>query len=267
MSQEVISQEIVDTPPVSEPASVSMPAPVAAVVPVAPAAPVVSTGLSEVFDIRDKDGNIAGHYQWATYKDGKRDSLVVVKVVKDHEGNPQVLYKTYAESAKAKQAFEEASGTVEVKEKLATVKLGEQYKAKDGTVSTYGIGNLLEFQGFGFVLVLFVLVTMWFLLVVVSKALNAMGLTKEAPKSGASQQPATIHPGMKDETFAALVGAVAAKTTIHPGMSDEQFLAIITAVAAQFLGKNVSVVKFKPLNTMDWTWAIQGRVALHTNKV
>ncbi|MCL2100850.1 MAG: hypothetical protein FWH22_03970 [Fibromonadales bacterium] len=258
MSQDNIPQDdFADTQPVSDVPT-----------PATPAAATNAVGLSEVFDIKDKDGKVAGHYQWATYKDGKKDSLVVVKVVKDHEGNPQVLYKTYAESAKAKQALEEAAGEVGIKEKLATVKLGDEYKAKDDTTSTYGIGNLLEFQGAGFVLVISVLAIMWGLLAIVSRVLNILGLTKEAPKSKPAQQSETIHPGMKDETFAALVGTVAAKTTIHPGMSDELFLAIISAVATQALGgKPVSVVKFKPLNTMDWTWAIQGRVTLHAHKV
>jgi hypothetical protein len=55
--------------------------------------------------------------------------------------------------------------------------------------------------------------------------------------------------------------------TIHPGLSDEKFIAIISAATASALGQPVNVVGFKPLSTMDWTWAVQGRVALHKNKV
>jgi len=50
-------------------------------------------GLSAILDIKNKDGKVIGHYQWAFHKDGKADSLVVVKVVKDHEGNEQFSIK------------------------------------------------------------------------------------------------------------------------------------------------------------------------------
>ena len=233
-----ISEEapIQETPP---PAPVPMPTPTPTADPV---------GLSSVMDVKDRDGKVVGHYQLATHKDGKIDSLVVVKVVKDHEGNEQVLYKTYSESAIAKAVKEETADKAAINENMATVKLGETYKAKDGTVSNYGVGELLEFQSIGFVLVLVVLAGLWGLISLVSYVVKILGLAKvEAPKSAAP--------------------AVAAKT-IHPGLTDEQFVAIISAAAAHALGgKPVSVVKFRPLNTMDWTWAVQGRVSLHTRKV
>ena len=214
---------------------------------------VKPAGLSSVMDVKDRDGKVVGHYQLATHKDGKIDSLVVVKVVKDHEGNEQVLYKTYSESAIAKAVKEEAADKAAINENMATVKLGETYKAKDGTVSNYGIGELLEFQSIGFVLVLVVLAGLWGLIALVSYIVKIFGLAKvEAPKHASA--PVAAPP-------------TAAKT-IHPGLTDEQFVAIISAAAAHALGgKPVSVVKFKPLSTMDWTWAIQGRVSLHTHKV
>jgi Na+-transporting methylmalonyl-CoA/oxaloacetate decarboxylase gamma subunit len=211
---------------------------------------VQPVGLSSVLDVKDKDGKVVGHYQWAAHKDGKMDSLVVVKVVKSHDGTEQVLYKTYAESAIAKKVMDDAAGTAEVKENLATVKIGEAYKAHDGTISNYGINNLLEFQGVGFVLVLFVLAGLWGLVSFVSYIVKMMGLAQVPANAGS--KPA----------------AASSAKTIHPGMSDEKFVAIISAAAAHALGgKPVSVVKFKPLNTMDWTWAVQGRVSLHTHKV
>ncbi|MDR2579886.1 MAG: OadG family protein [Fibromonadaceae bacterium] len=72
-----------------------------------------------------------------------------------------------------------------------------------------------------------------------------------------------IHPGLSDEEFMAVIGAAVAQHSL----SNEKLIAILTAAAAHTLGMPVSVVKFKPLSTMDWTWAVQGRVALHTNKV
>jgi len=204
-------------------------------------------GLSEVI----------GNYQLATHKDGKVDTLTVVKVVKNHDGSEQVLYKTYTESAIAKKVMEEAAGSIEVKENLATVKLGETYKAHNGTISNYGVGDLLSFQLTGFVLVLCVLAGLWGLISLVSYIIKALGFAE--PSKPAQAKPAV----------AAVVAAPASGAkTIHPGMSDEQFVAIISAVAAHaFGGAQVSIVKFKPLHSMDWTWAVQGRVALHTHKV
>ncbi len=243
------TQNSEEAPPIQE-------APAPYVVPVPPAVPAVKqVGLSPVLDVKDKNGKLVGHYQWATHKDGKVDSLVVVKVVKDHEGNEQVLYKTYSESAIAKKVIEEAAVNSGVNENLSTVKLGETYKTKDGTVSKYEINDLLTFQGTGFVLVLCVLAGLWALISFVSYVVKILGLAKvEAPKSAPAPAQAAASP--------------AGAKTIHPGLSDEQFVAVISAAAAHALGgKPVNVVKFRPLNTMDWTWAIQGRVSLHTHKV
>jgi Na+-transporting methylmalonyl-CoA/oxaloacetate decarboxylase gamma subunit len=213
---------------------------------------VQPVGLSAVLDVKDKDGAVVGHYQWATHKDGTKDSLVVVKIVKAHDGTEQVLYKTYSESATAKKVMEEAAGNISVKEKIATVKIGDEYKTKDGSTSTYKVGDLLEFQGVGFVLVLGVLAGLWALISFVSFIIKSMGLDKDAPKTTAPTAPVSA--------------PVAA--TMHPGMSNEKFIAILSAAAAHALGDaSVSVVKFKPLNTMDWTWAVQGRVSLHNHKI
>jgi len=208
-------------------------------------------GLSAVLDVKNDEGKVIGHYQWAFHKDGKADSLVVVKIAKSSEGNEQILYKTYAESAIAKKVTEEAAGAAGVKENMATVRIGETYRAHDGTVSNYGISDLLTFQSFGFVLVLVVLAGLWALVGFVSYIIKILGLGKPTAV-GADLKPASA----------------AVTKTIHPGMRDEQFVAVISAAAAHALGgKPVSVVKFRPLNTMDWTWAVQGRVSLHTHKV
>jgi len=136
---------------------------------------------------------------------------------------------------------------------MATVRIGETYRAHDGTVSNYGINDLLTFQSFGFMLVLAVLAGLWALIGFVSYVIKILGLGQQSATAGANP--------------AAAVGKPTGKT-IHPGMSDEKFIAVISAAAAHALGgKPVTVVKFRPLNTMDWTWAIQGRVSLHTRKV
>jgi len=99
------------------------------------------------------------------------------------------------------------------------------------------------------------LASLWALVGFVSYVIKILGLGQ--PSVGADKPVPTG--GFKPTSTA---------KTIHPGMSDEKFVAIISAAAAHALGgKAVSVVKFRPLNTMDWTWAIQGRVSLHTHKV
>jgi hypothetical protein len=81
-------------------------------------------------------------------------------------------------------------------------------------------------------------------------------------KPARSKSSGTIHPGMSDDHFMAIMGAVAN----HYRINNDELVAILTAAAAHALGMPVSVVKFKPLDTMDWTWAVQGRVALHSHK-
>ena len=56
-------------------------------------------------------------------------------------------------------------------------------------------------------------------------------------------------------------------TSIHPGLSDEKLAVLIAVATAEVLGKSATVVKFRAADGKDWTWAQQGRVALHTHKV
>jgi len=63
----------------------------------------------------------------------------------------------------------------------------------------------------------------------------------------------------------AIAAAAPVASSIHPGLSDEAFLAILAVAATEVLGQAVSVVRFRPLDSMDWTWSVQGRVGLHTS--
>ena len=54
-------------------------------------------------------------------------------------------------------------------------------------------------------------------------------------------------------------------TSIHPGLTDEQFFAILVVAATEVLGQAVTVVKFRTMSSMDWTWPQQGRASLHTS--
>jgi len=96
------------------------------------------------------------------------------------------------------------------------------------------------------------------LICMVGYLISLQGSAKSSKKA-----TGTIHPGMSNEHFMAIVGAV----TSHYNADNDRLVALLTAAAVHALGVPVSVVKFKPLNTMDWTWAVQGRVALHSHKV
>ncbi len=53
--------------------------------------------------------------------------------------------------------------------------------------------------------------------------------------------------------------------TLHPGMPDDRFLAILAVAAREALGASAVVVRFRHMDSMDWTWSIQGRVGIHNS--
>ena len=52
---------------------------------------------------------------------------------------------------------------------------------------------------------------------------------------------------------------------IHPGLSDEELVAILAVAATEAVGQAVTVVRFRPMDSMDWTWSVQGRVGQHNS--
>lgn len=57
----------------------------------------------------------------------------------------------------------------------------------------------------------------------------------------------------------------AAATGVHPGLSDETLVILLAAAASEQMGQAGTVVKFRPMDSMDWTWSVQGRVVLHNS--
>lgn len=125
---------------------------------------------------------------------------------------------------------------------------------KGGFSAKPTVGEVLEFQLTGLLVVFSILggltiicyLTAWILKTVAPN--QFYGKAKAAPAASASS-----------------VTSAPKATTIHPGLSDEKLVAILVAAAADVMGHPVSVVKFRPMNSMDWTWSVQGRVALHTS--
>ena len=54
-------------------------------------------------------------------------------------------------------------------------------------------------------------------------------------------------------------------TTIHPSLSDEKFFALLTVAAAEVIGDAVTVVRFRPMSCLDWSWSQLGRTDLHSS--
>ena len=40
---------------------------------------------------------------------------------------------------------------------------------------------------------------------------------------------------------------------------------LLSVAASEQLGKHASVVSFRPMDSMDWTWSQQGRAVLHNS--
>lgn len=51
----------------------------------------------------------------------------------------------------------------------------------------------------------------------------------------------------------------------HPGLTHDELLVLLTAAAVEVVGKPVNIIRFRALTPMDWTWAVQGRVDIHTS--
>lgn len=54
-------------------------------------------------------------------------------------------------------------------------------------------------------------------------------------------------------------------SSIHPGLSDEKFFALLTVAAAEVIGDADAVVKFRPMSSLDWSWSQLGRTDLHSS--
>jgi len=122
------------------------------------------------------------------------------------------------------------------------------------------LGELIEFQFTGLLVVFTVLGGLTLLCVLIAKILKVLapdqyyGKSGSAPETPAKPVAAAVQP----------LAAVAAKT-IHPGLSDEKFISILSVAAQEAVGQAVSVVKFRHMGSMDWTWSVQGRVGIHNS--
>jgi len=141
---------------------------------------------------------------------------------------------------------------------------------KGGFGETATLGQLVEFQATGLLVVFFVLGSLTVLSYLIGWILKKVAPDQYHGKPKAAHPPVaakTPPPAAKAATPAAQAAPAVsvAPATIHPGLSDEQLMAILAVAATEALGQAVTVVSFRPLGSMDWTWSIQGRVQHHTS--
>ena len=142
---------------------------------------------------------------------------------------------------------------------------------KGGFSEQATLGQMIEFQFTGLLVVFVVLGALTVLCYLIGWALKTVAPDQYYGKPKATH---ALPPAAKAPAPAAKPAAVAATpvpapavgpATIHPGLTDEQLMAILAVAATEALGQAVAVVSFRPLDSMDWTWSIQGRVQHHTS--
>ena len=132
---------------------------------------------------------------------------------------------------------------------------------KGGFDANASIGQLIEFQFTGLLVVFTVLGGLTLICVLIAWILKTLAPDQyycRDKTTTATPPPAAAPPSRT-------ASAAAHPTTIHPGLSDEELLVILAAAATEALGQTVSVVSFRHMDTMDWTWSVQGRIGQHTS--
>ena len=141
---------------------------------------------------------------------------------------------------------------------------------KGGFSETASLGELVEFQFTGLLVVFVVLGSLTVLSYLIGWLLKRIAPDQYHGKAKASHTSAPVAKAPAPAPVPAPKPAPAATppaapATIHPGLTDEQLMAILAVAATEALGQAVAVVSFRPLGSMDWTWSIQGRVQHHTS--
>ncbi len=153
----------------------------------------------------------------------------------------------------------------------ASAVIAAEGAGKGGFSEQATLGELVEFQFTGLLVVFVVLGSLTVLSYLIGWLLKTLAPDQYHGKAKASHTPAPVAkapaPVQAPRPAAAATPAPppVAPVTIHPGLTDEQLMAILAVAATEALGQPVAVVSFRPLGSMDWTWSIQGRVQHHTS--
>lgn len=125
----------------------------------------------------------------------------------------------------------------------------------------------VEFEASGVVVVILVVALLAFLGYALS-VLRSIMLGEFKGIADASATAPVVHAAAPAAPAAPVAHAApAALAQIHPGLTNEQLVVLLGVAAAEVLGPNVQVVKFRPMNNSDWSWAAQGRSDLHSNRL
>ena len=127
---------------------------------------------------------------------------------------------------------------------------------KGGFTAKATLGQLVEFQLTGLLVVFTVLGGLTLMCVVMAWLIKTLAPDQYHCRKAAAPVAAKPVPTSPPAT-------PVASASVHPGLADDELVAILAVAATEVLGQAVSVVKFRTMDSMDWTWSVQGRVSLH----
>ena len=127
---------------------------------------------------------------------------------------------------------------------------------KGGFTAKATLGQLVEFQLTGLLVVFTVLGGLTLMCVVMAWLIKTLAPDQYHCRKAAAPVAAKPAPTSPPAT-------PVASASVHPGLADDELVAILAVAATEVLGQAVSVVKFRTMDSMDWTWSVQGRVSLH----
>ena len=137
--------------------------------------------------------------------------------------------------------------------------LASDVAGKGGFTAKATLAQLVEFQLTGLLVVFVVLGGLTVMCVLMAWLIKTLAPDQYYCKAAT---PVAAKPVAAN---ALPVATSAAPASVHPGLSDEEFVAILAVAATEVVGQAVSVVKFRTMDSMDWTWSVQGRVSLHSS--
>ena len=136
---------------------------------------------------------------------------------------------------------------------------------KGGFAANATLGQLVEFQLTGLLVVFTVLGGLTLMCVLMAWLLKTLAPDQYYCRKTADQPAPALKPAPVATQPPPAATQPVAPATIHPGLADEELIAILAVAATEAVGQAVSIVKFRHMGSMDWTWSVQGRVGQHSS--
>ena len=164
-----------------------------------------------------------------------------------------VLFKTYQQAQNAAQRLKSTAPASDTTKKLSQVKYGEKYLAKDGRVVPYTLGNLLEFQVTGLIVVILVLAGLSLVCAAIGRVIKGVERGKTPSPAAAAAPQAT---------------SAVSDSGIHPGLTDQQLVVLLTAAATEAVGNPVRIIESSSTRPYTFPRAISDAAAAcaHTER-